>query len=176
MSLSDKKVHFCWIPSHVGIPGNERADAAAKAALQLAISELRIPHTDYKSFVKLYFSNVWQKHWDDVAFNKLQPIKPLLGETKLKDITKRRDEIVLHRERIGHTYLTHGYLLRGEEQPQCETCKCSLSVEHILLNCVVFADSRRKYFVVGSLKELFQTISSCKILGFLREIELYQKF
>ena len=176
LSLHDKEVHFCWVPSHVGIPGNERADAAAKAALQLAISELRIPHTDYKRSVNLHFANIWQNHWHDIAFNKLQPIKPILGETKLKGVFKRRDELVLHRARIGHTYLTHGYLLRAEEQPQCETCQCSLSVEHILLNCAMFAHSRRKYYSVSSLNELFHAISPCKILGFLREIQLYQKF
>jgi len=75
-----------------------------------------------------------------------------------------------------HTYPTHDYLLRAEEQLQCETCKCSLSVKHILLNCVVFSDSGRKCFGVDSLKELFHTFWSCTILGFLQEIELYQKF
>ena len=41
-----KSVVFCWIPSHIGIRGNEQADRAAKAALDLEISPLKVPYTD----------------------------------------------------------------------------------------------------------------------------------
>jgi ribonuclease HI len=176
LSLYGKEVHFCWVPSHVGIPGNERADAAAKAALQLEISECTIPHSDYKQMVNSYFTNIWQMRWNDIVFNKLQPIKGSIGETKFRGISKRRDEMVLHRARIGHTHLTHCYLLKAEDQPQCIPCQCSFSVEHILLQCGDFAYSRQKYFNVGSLKELFSTVPALDILEYLREIELYQRF
>jgi len=35
LTMNGKTVVMCWIPSHVSISGNERADAAAKAALSL---------------------------------------------------------------------------------------------------------------------------------------------
>ena len=95
-----------------------RADCAAKAALQLPIStNIQIPYTDLKHTINTYFSRIWQNHWSQIQFNKLQIIKPSIGETKLKGVTIRRDEVVLHRARIGHTFLTHSYLLKRENSP-----------------------------------------------------------
>jgi len=41
-------VVFMWVSSHVGLAGNSAAINAAKAALQLPVSDLTIPHLDYK--------------------------------------------------------------------------------------------------------------------------------
>ena len=38
LSKSGKTIVLCWIPSHVGISGNEKADTAAKSALSLCVT------------------------------------------------------------------------------------------------------------------------------------------
>ena len=43
-------VEFCWLPSHVGISGNEKADDLAKAGLNLdEPRRLKVPFTDFKT-------------------------------------------------------------------------------------------------------------------------------
>ena len=150
-----KTISFCWVPSHVGIKGNEKADTAARAALSLPVVNFKIPYTDIKTQIKAHFVKLWQEHWNGVVFNKLKPIKPALGLTKFPNINRRRDETVLHRLRIGHSYLTHSFLLKQNDHPECTTCSCALTVEHILLHCPALSSSRLKYFNVSSLFELF---------------------
>jgi len=36
-----KTIFFCWIPSHVNIRSNERADDAAKSALTSPITDMK---------------------------------------------------------------------------------------------------------------------------------------
>lgn len=40
---------------------------------------------------------------------------------------KRHDEVNISRQRLGHSKLTHLYLLNGDEQPGCIFCDCQLT-------------------------------------------------
>jgi len=44
-------VVFIWVPSYVRLADNSAADSAAKAALLLPVSNLTVPHLDYKSLI-----------------------------------------------------------------------------------------------------------------------------
>ena len=65
----------------MGISGNERADSAAKAALQKDISNCLISYTDTYQYISQYVRDMWQREWDTAVNNKLHSAtKPLIGE------------------------------------------------------------------------------------------------
>jgi len=87
-----------------------------------------------------------------------------------------QDAVVLRRLRIGHTHLTHSYLLNRQDQPECSHCDCVLTVAHVLLECNHYNVVRQRYFNVSSLHEFFDTVNAQNknILGFIRDIRLYR--
>ena len=66
---------FCWLPSHTNIRGNELADLEAKSALSLSITNLKIPHSDFKSNIHQYVMNKCQSVWEEQTGNKLHELK-----------------------------------------------------------------------------------------------------
>jgi len=76
--------------------------------------------------------HLWQAEWDGCVLNKLHSVRPLLGYINLSSLS-RQDAVVLRRLRIGHTRLTHSYLLNGQDH--CSHCDCALTVAHVLLEC-----------------------------------------
>ena len=137
----NKKIKFFWVPSHIGIKGNEDADSAAKEALSKRVTNITLPYSDYRRQIKPYIYTKWQQRWDECIYNRLHCIQPILGTWKYRRRPNRKEESVLSRIRIGHTYFTHSYLLKREDQPECIPCQCPLSVRHIMVDCVDFAQA-----------------------------------
>ena len=74
-----------------------------------------------------------QTSWNNSIGNKLLDIKPTIGEYQ-SVVRNIRKEVILARLHIGHTRVTHSYLLQGEEQPQCVGCHAPFTVRHFLLD------------------------------------------
>uniref|UniRef100_T1ITD9 RNase H type-1 domain-containing protein n=1 Tax=Strigamia maritima TaxID=126957 RepID=T1ITD9_STRMM len=99
-------VRFMWIPSHIGVPGNEAADMAAKAACSVR-SDAPVFGADLLALLRRQVLGVWQSHWDRETENKLFQIKPKIVSWQSAFVQSRRDEVALCRLRIGHCRLTH---------------------------------------------------------------------
>jgi len=104
------------------------------------------------------------------AINFSQLIPPLVFIRSLS----RRDAVIIHRLCIGHTQLTHSYLLLGNDQPECLACHCPLTVKHILIECPALISSRNKHFTASSMKDLFDNVASRKIINFVSESHFYR--
>ena len=109
------------------------------------------------------------------VMNKLHSVKPVLGEWQSFYRRCRKDEVVLCRARIGHTHLTHSYILRKDPPPQCEHCQCILTVRHILVECNHFDQERKDIFGRRDVVESFRFQPTLIVL-FLKQIKFYYTF
>ena len=175
LNIAKKYIVFCWVPSHTGIRGNEKADSAAKTALDLPRTKVGVPYTDFKYLIGQYIFSTWQDDWNGAVMNKLHSVKPVLGEWQSSYRRCRKDEVVLCRARIGHTHLTHSYILKKDPPPVCEHCQCNLTVRHILVECNHFAQERKDIFGRRDVVESFRFQPTLIVL-FLKQIKFYYTF
>ena len=173
--LKKKKIVLAWLPSHVGLQGNEQVDLLAKEALDLPTPpDCKVPHTDFKPGIKDLIFSSWEDQWSSQAGNKLFEVKPRLRPRIHWDLP-RRDEVVFNRLKIGHSVFTHRHIFDGDDKPFCDSCHCLFTVKHLLLECVEFQHIRTKHFKCTCLKVLFDVVPPHKILNFIKEVGFYNK-
>ncbi|GBL74259.1 hypothetical protein AVEN_235259-1 [Araneus ventricosus] len=107
LASRDFNISLCWMPSHVGIVGNEEAAKAAKLASTQTNST--VPLTDFKKYAKVLFYSNWQIQWDTETENKLYAVKPHVQPWP--SLMIRKADTLLTRLRVGHTRYTHRHLL-----------------------------------------------------------------
>ena len=164
-----------WVPGHVGIRRNEVAYRAAKEALdKKPIADL-MPFSDLKPLTATYVYQMWQKEWNETVLvsNKFHEILPKFPDKLLSFCNTRKENTVLNRLHIGHSYLTHSFILRKDEAPVCVACNTVITVIHILIECADLLEIRKKYFEERSLYSLFRNV--IPIFFFLREISVLYK-
>ena len=125
----NKDIVFAWVPGHVGIRGNNVVDLAAKHGLEKSTNRrMAVPYSDFKVLTNVYVKKLWQTEWERYPENKLYKIQPKLDDPIPSHGRCRCEETVLYRLHVGHTFLTHFYLLKGEEPPVCIPCDrlCSI--------------------------------------------------
>ena len=175
------QIEVCWIPAHVGIPGNEKADEKAKSGITCPIYDVRLPVGDYIGSLKDNIKSKWQDMWNNESVNnKLKHIKTTIGPWNSSIQRDRRTEVILTRLRIGHTRYTHEYLMSmpHDNVPHCRICNVQLTVKHILCECQDFNQQRRIYLKNKSLLDILSDSFQFplnRILVFLRQTNLINK-
>ncbi len=132
---NQKTIVFLWIPSHIGEPLHDETDLAAKNATShpKIANNLHPTHTDLKQYYYQIINKQWFQFWQNSQpTNKLRQIKKFPSLWSSSNRPSRREEIVVTRLRIGHTKLTHSYLISNLFPPDCPKCGTeNLTIEHI---------------------------------------------
>ena len=125
-SLSHRgtRVHFCWVPKHCGIVGNERVDQLAKEALDQDIDPLvSVHYTDMKPLVNSYIEKLVQTKWDIAVHGRDFYLgTPTPGPQKKFQHLTRAEEVVITRLRIGHTKAIKSHILSRGPPTDCHHC------------------------------------------------------
>ena len=147
-------------------------------------------HTDRKKTVKSAVNPGWQEKWLFVGREggKLREVKHDVGMWHSSYNKSRRIETVLSRLRIGHTNITHAYLMERFAKPsECESCRVPITVKHLLVECRKFTTIRNKYYnnpiqedwviIILVMDMLAESSNFCvtKIMKYRKETDLFSK-
>jgi len=115
------------------IHGNDGADTAAKSALSLPITNMKLPARELIPCVSKFCLDEWQDIWDCFCEgNKLHSIYPTVGTVKHSKICSLRFRATQQTSNLSFSSITHSFLLYGDGPPTCQSCGTSLTVKHIL--------------------------------------------
>ena len=118
------------------------------------------------------------KMWDDKHRNKPNKLHEIIPEIKpfFTNNLNRRDEVIIHRLRIGHTRMTHRFLMEDplQREPVCNFFYGDdLTVKHIMIECQHFNRIRTNHYRVATMRDLFERVPYKHIINFLIESGLY---
>ena len=148
---SGKRFKLCWVPSHIGVHGNELADKLAREGTKKEVStNIPILKGDIIAHIKASTKIKWRSKWQRIpeARNKLREITDDISPLSHSTNSDRRWERALSRLRLGHSKATHSYLMNGEPPPLCDWCgdDTPLTIKHVLVECPVHRNARRRIF------------------------------
>ena len=147
LSAEGFDITFQWVPSHTGVPGNERADDIAKAA-HTNNDEIpcHLDKTEVKSLLRASMIKDWQQKFDIVKGElHLGDIKSKIKNWPWVKNKNRRIETALARLSLGHVGLNkHLNRFNQADSPLCQRCNTDETTEHFLRQCTNYGPARRK--------------------------------
>ena len=141
MKETSSCLYFMWVPGHVGIHGNEQADKVARLALAEPVeSSPKIYYKDLYAKISRYIHKIWMDSWS-VPTKEINEIVNRMRFADNSGVTPKNEKVIT-RILLGHSHLTHSYLLYKKGKPECEHCACFLTLPHVLYNCPLYSVER----------------------------------
>ena len=135
----DSEISLIWVPSHIGIEGNEKADALAGSATAKPNVDMEIKWelSDSYAHIGRYITALWQGQWNDgTTWRHRHAVGPVIMSDSRIVYRSRSLEVMAHRLRLGKCGL-NAYLhaMDRHDTGLCEKCQVPETIGHYLLEC-----------------------------------------
>jgi hypothetical protein len=125
---SRNHIKLIWVPSHVGIGGNEAADQAAKDALNEEVGNQEpYPPQDLMKWMKKEEFNNRQKRWER-GKNDMKHRKVSVSWQNDTVELSRKEQITISRLKMGYPRATHRHIIEKTDI-QCSETRNEMNVE-----------------------------------------------
>ena len=132
-------ITLVWIPSHVGIQGNETADRLAKEAATRTTPDITTPPTrqDINSIIDRTIEAEWQQQYNTSPTAAIyKTIEPTISRKLKYTDSNRRKETTITRLRLGKCLLNcYLHRINRHQTGLCDHCKVPETITHFLLDC-----------------------------------------
>ncbi|GFS19560.1 ribonuclease H1 [Elysia marginata] len=115
-------MEFPWIPSHCGIPGNERAERLAKEGSKQDQTTESFFYQEVKSVIKAIYSERWKAENTNYSFKR-----------DMMHQLPRKEQCTIFRLGDGQCQLrAHQYRMGTSQTPMCECGTSRQTANHLL--------------------------------------------
>ena len=167
------EVTLVWVPAHVGIEGNERADALAKDTTGEE-QHLALTKIDANCLTSQFCRKLWESDYQNIKPESLyKTFWPDAIKTQERATVSRKYSRILFRITTGHCGLNyHLHRIGKHENGLCEQCRVDETVEHFILKCPRYDNHRQillqaitRHGVELELTKIFQNPSTRTMLA-----------
>ena len=179
-------VKLCWVPAHKGVPGNELADTAAKAAgLQTPEDNQPILRSSVCTKIKELAMKHWEQAWEAAPHGRvtylLEPI-PHKSVLQKHSVLSKPESSVLIQTHTGKIALNaYLYSIGRAEHPYCQYCPLTReTVHHVLMECPEYEGLRANIFGNHNFYDKKKLLGNCKtakqVVNFMLQTQVLGQF